>query len=64
MPREWLTILGWISLAAAFVTAGAVARDIFIVGNRQQVWIMDAVWPLSSLYFGPVTGPTTPPTGC
>jgi Domain of unknown function (DUF4396) len=54
VPPQWLTIVGWISIALAFLTAAAIVRDIFIVGNRQHVWIMDAVWPLTALYFGPL----------
>lgn len=54
MPPTWLTVLAWISLASAFVCTGLIAADIFVRGHRQHVWIMDAVWPLTALYSGPL----------
>jgi hypothetical protein len=47
-------VLSWISLASAFVCTGLIAADIFVRGNRQHVWIMDVVWPLTALYSGPL----------
>lgn len=54
MPPTWLTVLAWISLASAFVSAGLIAVDIFARGYRQHMWIMDVVWPLTALYSGPL----------
>ena len=54
MAPTWLTGLAWISLAASFVRAGLIAGEIFVKGYRQHVWIMDAVWPLTALYSGPL----------
>ncbi len=54
MPPTWLTVLAWISLAVAFVCAGLITVDIFVKGNRQQMWIMDVVWPVTALYSGPL----------
>jgi hypothetical protein len=54
VPPTWLTVLAWISLAAAFVCAGLIAVDIFVRGYRQHVWIMGVVWPLTALYSGPL----------
>src|SRR4051812_10094960 len=54
MPPTWLTVLAWISLASALACAVAIAVDIFVRGNRQHVWIMDVVWPLTALYSGPL----------
>lgn len=31
-----------------------VAADIFLVGRRQKMGVMDAVWPLTMLYWGPL----------
>ena|SRR5487761_1084810 len=53
MPPTWLTILAWISLAVGFVSAGVVLHDIFVRGYRQHMKIMEAVWPITALYFGP-----------
>lgn len=45
MPPAWLTAVAWVSLVAAFATAAAIVYDIFAVGRRQRMWIMDAVRP-------------------
>jgi hypothetical protein len=54
MPPTWLTVIAWISLAAAFATAAAILWAIFGRGRRQKMWIMEAVWPVTALYFGPL----------
>ena len=54
MAPTWLTVLAWISLAAAFSCAGLIAVDVFVRGYRQRMWIMDVVWPLTALYSGPL----------
>lgn len=52
-PPDWLTVVAWISLALALASAVIVALDI-VAGHRQQMWIMDVVWPLTALWSGPV----------
>ena len=54
MPATWLTIIAWISLAFAFATAGLIIYDIFGRGYRQRMAVMEAVWPVTALYFGPL----------
>lgn len=55
MPAVWLTAVAWVSLlAAAFVAVGAIVYDVFGRGYRQQMGIMEAVWPVTALYFGPL----------
>ena len=49
-----LTILGWIGLALAFASALVICWDIFARGHRQPMGIMDAVYPITALYFGPL----------
>ncbi|HET8756027.1 MAG TPA: DUF4396 domain-containing protein [Solirubrobacteraceae bacterium] len=49
----WI-LIGWIALAVGFASAGAIAWDIFVAGYRQHMTIMNAVWPITALYFGPV----------
>jgi len=34
MAPTWLTVLAWISLAAAFVSAALIAVDVFVKGHR------------------------------
>ena len=54
MPPTWLTILAWVSLAIAFLTAGLIAYDIYGRGYRQKMAVMEAVWSITALYFGPL----------
>ena len=54
MPPTWLTIIAWISLAAGFLSAAAIVYDIYGRGRRQPMRVMEAVWPITALYLGPV----------
>ena len=54
MPSAWLTILSWAALSMGVVCAAAIAIDIFGRGYRQQMPVMDAVWPVTALYLGPL----------
>ncbi|MET9142975.1 DUF4396 domain-containing protein [Streptomyces sp. NPDC004042] len=53
MPPLWLTVLAWVSLAVAFVGVGWILFDIYGRGYRQHMGVMEAVWPVTALYFGP-----------
>ena len=54
MPATWLTVLSWIALAAGFAAAADILIDVFGRGYRQKMPIMEAVWPVTALYFGPL----------
>ena len=54
MPASWLVALAWAALAVAFASAGWIAYDIWGRGYRQMMGVMEAVWPVTALYFGPV----------
>jgi hypothetical protein len=54
MPPAWLTALAWASLAVAFASAAAITAGIFARGYRQPMRVMEAVWPVTALYFGPL----------
>ncbi len=54
MPAAWLTWTSWVALVVAFVCAGEILFDIFGRGNRQRMRIMEVVWPVTALYFGPL----------
>lgn len=54
MAPLWLDVLAWISLGVAFLCAGMIVFDIFGRGRRQKMWIMEAVWPVTALYAGPL----------
>ncbi len=53
MPPAWLTALSWAALAVAFASTAPIAYDIFGRGYRQHMTIMETVWPVTGLYFGP-----------
>lgn len=54
MPPLWLTALSWAALAVAFGCAAWIVFDIYGRSYRQHMTIMEGVWPVSALYFGPV----------
>src|SRR5919197_245394 len=55
MPPTWLTVLAWTALAVAFASAAVILIDIYGRGHRQRhMPVMEAVWPITALYFGPV----------
>ena len=54
MPPTWLTVVAWAALASALATAAVIVFDIYGRGHRQAMAVMDAVWPVTALYSGPV----------
>jgi hypothetical protein len=53
MISPWLIALSWAALASAFVGAGWIVIDIYGRRYRQHMKVMEAVWPITALYFGP-----------
>ena len=53
-PAGWIEAIGWFSLAIAFASALLIAADIFGRGYRQKMAIMDLVYPITALNWGPV----------
>ncbi len=53
-PLAWIEAIGWFSLSLAFASALAILFDIFVRGYRQKMAIMDLVYPITALYWGPV----------
>jgi hypothetical protein len=53
MAPDWLTTVAWIYLAVSFVCAGVLAWDIFVHHRRQPMGVMNVVFPVTALYFGP-----------
>ena len=50
----WLTLISWVFLSAGALSAVLVLADICLLGYREDMKIMEAVWPLTALYAGPV----------
>jgi hypothetical protein len=53
MAPTWLTTVAWFYLGVCFVCTAAVTYDIFFNRRRQPMGVMDAVYPITALYFGP-----------
>ncbi|MGN6446445.1 DUF4396 domain-containing protein [Amnibacterium sp.] len=53
MPAPWLVTVAWIALALGIGSALLIAVDVFVRGYRLKMPIMNAVWPITGLYFGP-----------
>jgi Domain of unknown function (DUF4396) len=54
MAPTWLVIVAWIYLSICFGCAGVIVWDIFVNGRRQSMGVMNAVFPITALYFGPL----------
>lgn len=50
---SWLTILSWVSLDLAGIAALWIVVDI-ARGRGQPMAVMNVVWPVTALYFGPL----------
>jgi hypothetical protein len=49
-----LTVIAWAALAAACATALLIVYDLYGRGYRQTMAVMEAVWPITALYLGPL----------
>src|SRR5690242_389733 len=54
MAPHWLDLVAWAALGLGFASALVIGADIFLLGNRQHMAIMNLVWPLTALYMGPI----------
>jgi hypothetical protein len=48
-----LKTIATISLVLSILSALAILADIVLGGRRQRMRVMEAVWPITALYFGP-----------
>ena len=53
MAPAWLTGVAWVYLAVCFICAGIIAYDIAFNHRRQSMGVMNFVFPITALYFGP-----------
>ena len=53
MDFEFLEIVSYVSVISGFVCAIIILIDI-LNGNRQKMKVMNIVWPITGIYFGPV----------
>lgn len=52
MTPGWLTAVAWLYLSVCFACAAIIAADIAL-GRRQSMGVMNVVYPVTALYFGP-----------
>lgn len=50
----WLTPVSWFFVALAALSAVVILVDIAFRGYRQRVGAMNAIWPMTALYLGPL----------
>jgi hypothetical protein len=50
---DWLTAVAWLYLSVCFCCAGIIAWDIVVKHRRQPMGVMNFVYPITALYFGP-----------
>jgi hypothetical protein len=53
MPATWLVFVAWTGIGIALLSAGWILADVYGRDYRQRMSVMEAVWPVSALYFGP-----------
>jgi hypothetical protein len=53
MAPVWLTVVAWLYLSVCFCCAGIIAFDIAVNHRRQPMGVMNFVFPITALYFGP-----------
>jgi uncharacterized protein DUF4396 len=54
MAPGWLTVVAWIYLSVCFCCAGIISYDIVVNHRRRPMGVMNFVFPITALYFGPV----------
>jgi Domain of unknown function (DUF4396) len=53
MAPTWLTVVAWVYLLVCFCCAGIIGYDIAVDHRRQPMGVMNFVFPITALYFGP-----------
>ena len=54
MAPVWLTVIAWVYLSICFCCAGIIACDMIFNHRRQPMGVMNFVFPITALYFGPL----------
>jgi hypothetical protein len=57
MIPGWLTAVSWAYVSLALLCAAAILYDVYGRGYRQRTGVMNVVWPITALYFGPLALP-------
>jgi hypothetical protein len=51
---SWFELLAWVALGLGFASALVIVADVVVLGNWQDMAIMDLAFPLTALYMGPI----------
>jgi hypothetical protein len=54
VPPGWLTAVAWFWVLACLASAAAIVVDVLVRERRQMMKVMEWVWPITALYFGPI----------
>jgi hypothetical protein len=54
MAPTWMTFIAWIYLGVCFLCAGLIVFDVTVNHRRQSMGVMNFVFPITALYFGPL----------
>lgn len=54
MPPAWLTVVSWVYIGVGLSCALVILYDAFGRGYRQRIGSMEAVWPITAIYSGPL----------
>lgn len=54
VPPAWLTGVSWVYIGVGLLCALVILYDVFGRGYRQRVRLMEAVWPITAVYSGPL----------
>jgi hypothetical protein len=57
MIPGWLTAVSWAYVGLALLCAAIILYDVYGRGYRQRTSVMNVVWPITALYFGPLALP-------
>ena len=53
MAPAWVTVVAWLYLSLCFCCAAIISYDIAVNRRRQPMGVMNFVFPVTALYFGP-----------
>ncbi len=54
MAPGWLTVMACVYLSVCFCCASIISYDIVVNHRRQPMGVMNLVFPITALYFGPL----------
>jgi len=53
-PPTWLTVISWAYIGVGLLCAGVILYNVYARGYRQRMGAMEAVWPITAFYSGPL----------